>query len=273
MPDARINGIRIWYEETGEGDPVIQIHGAGFGHFNFSTATPILSQTFRCIDFDMRGYGQSERPLQQYNMEVWADDIAGLMNHLGLHSAHIHGTSMGGMVAQQFAAKYPHRTQRLVINCSAAKLDYAGVLTFRGWIEIAERFSVGSRTLAELIALQALSRRFLDSSKGPEAVDMIQNILRNSNRVDIFKLACQAMIDMDLRPLLPMITAPTLVIGGDEDMMTPWQQAESGAGQDYLVQHIKGAKKHVIKGSSHSTLFDGTEENCRVVVAFLKGEF
>jgi pimeloyl-ACP methyl ester carboxylesterase len=74
MPDARINGVRIWYQETGEGDPVIQIHGAGFGHFNFATATPILSQTFRCIDFDMRGYGQPERPFQQYSMEVWADD-------------------------------------------------------------------------------------------------------------------------------------------------------------------------------------------------------
>jgi pimeloyl-ACP methyl ester carboxylesterase len=102
---------------------------------------------------------------------------------------------------------------------------------------------------------------------------MIRDILGKCNRVDIFKLACQAMIDMDLRPLLPKITAPTLVIGGDEDVMTPWQQADSGAGQDYLAQHIKGAKKYVIKGSSHSTLFDGTEENCRVVVAFLKGEF
>ena len=102
---------------------------------------------------------------------------------------------------------------------------------------------------------------------------MIQNILQDSNRVDIFKLACQAMIDTDLRPLLPKITAPTLIIGGDEDMMTPWEQAASGAGQEYLAEHIRGAKKHVIKGSSHSTLFDGTEENCRVVQAFLKGEF
>ena len=273
MPDARVNGARIWYQETGEGDPVVQIHGAGFGHFNFATATPILSKSFRCIDFDMRGYGQSQRPFQHYSMEVWADDVAGLMDHLGLRGAHIHGTSMGGMVAQQFAAKYPERTQRLVINCSTAKLDYAGILTFRGWIDIAERFGMGSRTLAELIAMQALSRRFLDTSEGRRAVDMIQQILQDSNRVDIFKLACQAMIDMDLRPLLPKITAPTLIIGGDEDMMTPWQQGGSGAGQNYLVEHIRGAKKHVIKGSSHSTLFDGTEENCRVVMAFLKGEF
>jgi len=273
MPDARINGARIWYQESGEGEPVVQIHGAGFGHFNFATATPILSKSFRCIDFDMRGYGQSERPLQHYSMEVWADDIAGLLDHLGLASAHIHGTSMGGMVAQQFARKYPSRSQRLVINCSAAKLDYAGVLTLRGWIDIAERFGVGSRTLAELIAMQALSRRYLDSPSGRSAVDMIQKILGDSNRADIFKRGCQAMIDMDLRPLLPNITAPTLVIGGDEDMMTPWHQAESGAGQEYLAQHIKGAKKHVIKGSSHSTLFDGTEENCRVVAAFLKGKF
>ena len=121
MPEAMVNGVRIWYQETGAGAPVVQIHGAGFGHFNFATATPILSKSFRCIDFDMRGYGQSERPFQRYDMEVWADDVAGLMDHLGLRSAHIHGTSMGGMVAQQFAAKYPERTQRLVINCSAAK--------------------------------------------------------------------------------------------------------------------------------------------------------
>ena len=81
---------------------------------------------------------------------------------------------MGGMVAKQFAAKYPERTERLIINCSAAKFDYAGVLTFRGWIDIAEQYGVGSRTLAELIATQALSRRFLDAPNGRSAVDMIQ---------------------------------------------------------------------------------------------------
>jgi hypothetical protein len=73
-------------------------------------------------------------------------------------------------------------------------------------------------------------------------------------------------------PLLPHPLEQLRCIGGDEDMTTPWEQAGSGAGQDYLVEHSRDAKKHVIKGSSHSTLFDGTEENCRVVLAFLKGD-
>ena len=271
MPQVTVNGASLWYQITGKGEPVVQIHGAGFGHFNFATATPRLSKHFKVIDFDMRGYGQSDQPIQPYSMEVWADDIAGLMAALKVKRAHIHGTSMGGMVAMQFAAKYPKLTDRLIINCSAAKLDYAGQLTFRGWIDIAEAMGVGSRTLAELIAVQALSRRFLDGPDGRSAVDMIQDILERSNRKEVFQRACQAMIDMDLRPLLPKIKAPTLVIGGDVDIMTPWEVGPSGAGQEYLAKHIKGALKHVIKGSNHSTLFDGTEENCSVVIKFLQG--
>src|SRR5262245_28294117 len=83
-----VNGVNLWHEITGEGEPVVQIHGAGFGHFNFAPATPELSKHFRVIDYDMRGYGQSDRPVQHYDMEVWADDLARLMDALGLGSAH-----------------------------------------------------------------------------------------------------------------------------------------------------------------------------------------
>jgi 3-oxoadipate enol-lactonase len=272
MSFATINGVQLWYEEKGSGEPIVQIHGCGFGHYNFSTATPYLSDYFRVIDLDLRGYGQSDQPIQRYDMEVWADDIAGLMEYLGINKAHIHGTSMGGMVAQQFAAKYPEKVDRLVINCSAAKLDYAGKLTFRNWIDIAEHMGVGSRTLAELISMQALSRSFLDSENGESAVDMVQEILQNSNNKEVFKRACQAMIDMDLRPLLPKITAETLVIGGDEDIMTPWEVGPTGAGQQYIFENISNSTKYVIKGSNHSSLFDNAEENCSVVRDFFNGK-
>jgi pimeloyl-ACP methyl ester carboxylesterase len=272
MTHAEVNGIKIWHKETGAGEPVMQIHGSGFGHLNFATATPILSQHFRVIDFDLRGYGQSDQPIQHYDMEVWADDTAGLMDALSIPKAHIHGTSMGANVAQQFAAKYPDRVDRLVLNCGAAKLDRAGVLTRRSLIDVAETMGCGSRTLAELIAFQALSRNYLGGERGAAAVDGIQDILEKANRKEVFKRATQAVIDMDLRPLLARISAPTLVIGGDQDIMTPWEPGPDGAGQAYMAEHIEGAQTYVIKGAGHSTLVEATEENCRVVIDFFKGK-
>ena len=267
---ARVNGADLWYDVTGEGEPVLQIHGAGFGHFNFAPATPELAKSFRVVDFDMRGYGASDRPLQHYDMEVWADDVAGLMDVLDIETAHIHGTSMGGMIAIVFAGKYPERTTSVVINCAAAKLGAAGRLVFKNWIDIAtmDPDGPGSRVLAELIAWQALSRAFLETPDGVAAIDTIQQILRDSNRLEVFTAACQAMCDMDIREWLPRITSPALVLGGDEDIMTPWDQGPEGAGQEAIYEGISNAEKHVIAGSNHSTIFDNTEEHNRVVVDF-----
>ena len=73
---------------------------------------------------------------------------------------------------------------------------------------------------------------------------------------------------MDLTPWLPRITSPALVLGGDEDLMTPWDQGPGGSGQQAIVDGIANAEKHVIRGSNHSTLFDNTDEHVRVVMEF-----
>ena len=269
---AAVNGVELWYDVQGEGEPVVQIHGAGFGHFNFAPATPELSKHFKVVDYDMRGYGQSDRPVQDYDMEVWADDLAGLMDALEIDRAHVHGTSMGGMIAIVFAGKYPDRTTSVVINCAAAKLGMSGRLVFKNWIDIArlDPDGPGSRILAELIAWQALSKAFLETPDGVAAIDTIQEILRDSNRIEVFTAACQAMCDMDIREWLPRITSPALVLGGDEDLMTPWDQGPEGAGQEAIYQGIPNAEKHVIRGSNHSTVFDNTEEHNRVVIEFFQ---
>ena len=269
---VEVNGVNLWYRMSGEGEPVAQIHGAGFGHFNFDPATPELSKYFRVIDYDMRGYGQSDRPVQHYDMEVWADDLAGLLDAFEIEAAHIHGTSMGGAIAIVFAGKYPDRTSSVVINCAAAKLGVSGRLVFKNWIDIArmDPDGPGSRLLAELITWQALSKRFLEEQNAEELADLIQQILRDSNRIEVFTAACQAMCDMDLTSWLPKITSPALVLGGDEDLMTPWDQGPNGAGQEAIYQGITNAEKHVVKGSNHSTIFDGTDEHNRVVIDFFK---
>jgi pimeloyl-ACP methyl ester carboxylesterase len=265
-----VNGVELWHRITGEGEPVVQIHGAGFGHFNFDPVSPLLAERFRVVDFDMRGYGQSDRPHQDYDMEVWADDVAGLLDALGLERAHVHGTSMGGMIAIVVAAKYPERTTSVVVNCAAAKLGTAGKLIFKNWIDIArlDPDGPGSRLLAELITWQALSKRFLAEQDEAELATTMQTILRDSNDVEVFTAACQAMCDMDLRSWLGRITSPALVLGGDEDLMTPWDQGPDGAGQQAIADGIAGAETYVIRGSNHSTIFDATDEHARVVGDF-----
>ena len=265
-----VNGVDLWYRITGDGEPVMQIHGAGFGHSNFAPCTPELSQRFRVVDYDMRGYGQSDRPVQDYDMEVWADDVAGLLDALGIDRAHVHGPSMGGMIAIVFAGKYPEKTISVVVNCAAAKLGRTGRLIFKNWIDIArvDPDGPGSRILAEMISWQALSKSFLETDEGVAAIDTIQQILRDSNTLEVFTAACQAMCDMDIRDWLPKITSPALVLGGDEDVMTPWDQGPDAAGQQAIADGIPGAEAHVIRGANHSTIFDNTEEHNRVVIDF-----
>lgn len=265
-----VNGVNLWHRITGEGDPVVQIHGAGFGHFNLDPVTPIVNEHFKVIDYDQRGYGQSDKPEQHYDMEVWADDAIGLMDALEIETAHIHGSSMGGMIAIVIAGKYPERTRSAIINCAAAKLGLAGQLIFRNWIDLARNDpdGPGSRTLAELIAWQAVNIEFLEAN--PDVVDHVQQILRDSNEVGPYTAACQAMIDMDLTPWLGKIKAPSLVIGGDQDIMTPWDQGPNGVGQEGIYQGIEGAEKYVIKGAGHSTIFDSTDEYGKAVLDFLQ---
>lgn len=265
-----IGDVQLWTEVTGSGEAVLQIHGSGFGHYNFSPLTPILAQRFKVIDYDQRGYGESEHPEQDYSLEGWADDAVRLLDALGIEKAHIHGTSMGGMVAQIVAGKYPERTQTVVINCSAAKLGRNGRLVFQNWIDIAalDPAGPGSRILAELITWQALSPNYLESEAGVTAVDQIQEILTNSNTPRPFTAACRAMQEMDLRGWVKKIVAPALVLGGDRDLMTPWDQGPKGAGQQWIADNLPNGEVHVIKDGGHSTPFDSTQEHASVVSDF-----
>jgi pimeloyl-ACP methyl ester carboxylesterase len=110
VPDAQIDdGIQLYYELTGPEDaPVILQFGGGlFGRHNFGLVNDGFRQKFRLLSFDARGYGASSSPREAYTIEGWADDGAALLDAVGLERAFVHGTSMGGMIAIAFTAKYP----------------------------------------------------------------------------------------------------------------------------------------------------------------------
>jgi pimeloyl-ACP methyl ester carboxylesterase len=271
MADAQINGARIWYEVHGEGeDHLLQIGGAGFAHENFGFVTHLMTPHFKVIEFDLRGYGLSDRPEQQYTMETWAEDVKGLLDHLGLDRVHIHGTSMGGMVALAFAGLYPDRVDGLILDCPLAKSDFMARAHWGVWKALAEAYGMGGEPLAQEIATKCLSRAFLDTPRGPETVGVIQGVLDRNCKVSVFGGACDAMATMDLRPYAPKVTAQTLVMVGSEDCLTPLHTGPDGAGAQWIADTIPGAELYVVEGSGHTNLMEEPELSSEVVIAFLQ---
>jgi pimeloyl-ACP methyl ester carboxylesterase len=271
MAEAQINGAKIWYDVHGDGtDHLLQIGGAGFAHENFGFVTPLMTPHFKVIEFDLRGYGLSERPEQHYTMETWADDIAGLLDHIGVDRTHVHGTSMGGMVGLAFAGKYPDRVNRLILDCPSAKSDYMAQAHWEVWKKLAQAYGMGGEPLALEIATKCLSRAFLDTEQGRGVVPVIQGVLERNCSVPVFSGACDAMATMDLRPWAPKVTAPTMVMCGSEDCLTPIDAGPDGAGARWVADNIPGAELFIVEGSGHTNLMEQPEHSAEVVVEFLQ---
>lgn len=124
---ADINGVKICYEIKGKGYPIILVHGFGSKKETWRAQFDPLSKKFKVIRFDNRGAGKSDRPIMMYTMEVFADDIRGLMDHLQIKKAHIIGSSLGGMIVQNFVIKYPEYANKVVlINTNYGTPDEQG---------------------------------------------------------------------------------------------------------------------------------------------------
>lgn len=125
---ANVNGIKICYEIRGEGDPVILVHGFGGNKEGWIAQWNPLSEHFKVVRFDNRNGGESDRPNQPNTMEMLADDIRGLMDYLKIDKANVIGWSMGGIIVQKFALKYPDRLNKVVlINTVLGAPDNQGV--------------------------------------------------------------------------------------------------------------------------------------------------
>jgi len=119
---ADVNGINICYKTQGEGFPLILLHGYGSKKESFMAQIPELSKHFKVIAVDMRGAGKSSRPNYHYTMEMFVDDIKGLMDFLRIEKTHLLGLSFGGMVAQNFVLKYPSYVAKLILINTMLKI-------------------------------------------------------------------------------------------------------------------------------------------------------
>jgi pimeloyl-ACP methyl ester carboxylesterase len=228
-----------------------------------------MARHFTVIDYDHRGYGLSDRPVQRYTMDIWADDLVGLLDAIGVERTHVHGGSMGGFVAIRFASRYPERVDRLVISGALARSDAMARTHFELWKRVARAYGTDSDELALELSTKAYSREWLDRNFGAEDLLETRRVVARNVEVPVFCDACDAMIEMDVADALPLVTAPTLVLCGSEDVLTPLDCGPTGVGMREIAARIPDARLHVFDGCGHANLIERTDESVRVIVDHL----
>jgi pimeloyl-ACP methyl ester carboxylesterase len=268
MPFADVNDVRLYYEFTGaENAPLIlQFGGSLFGRQNFDAVNDGFRENFRVLSFDASGYGRSTQPLTRYSVENWADEGAGLLDALGIERALIHGTSMGGMIALAFTAKYPDKTIAACADCAMARCDTYRRVMFRNWRQQCEALPLDD--FCDLLTIQAVGAAFIEEH--PEVFDSVKRIVAMNSPYTV-RQACLAMEEMDLEPLVDQIRRPILFTNGSRDIMTPPELAPSGFSARQIAERVPDfARRHEFPDIGHADLLEVPDEAVRVVTAFFK---
>jgi pimeloyl-ACP methyl ester carboxylesterase len=263
------DGTRLYYELTGPDDAptILQLGGGLFGRHNFGLVNDGFRERFRLLSFDARGYGASDCPREKYTIEGWADDAAGLLDAIGIERSYIHGTSMGGMIAIAFAAKYPERTIAACADVAFAKPDLYRRTLFQVWRRMAE--SMPWDDFSDHVTTQAVGARFMESPEGAEIFEMVRSIVALNDPYTV-RQACLAMEEMDLSPLVPQIARPLLMTNGTHDILCPPDLAPSGLGARRMAELNDHITLVEFPDIGHADLVECPADAVRIVTEFFE---
>jgi pimeloyl-ACP methyl ester carboxylesterase len=268
MPYAEIDGgVRLYYELTGPADaPVILQFGGGlFGRHNFGLVNDGFRERFQLLSFDARGYGASDHPREKYTIEGWADDGAKLLDAVGLDAVFVHGTSMGGMIAIAFTAKYPDHVIAACADVAFAKPDVYRRTVFRVWRRMAE--SMPWDDFSDHVTTQAVGARFMESPEGETIFELVREIVGLNDPYTV-RQACLAMETMDLSPLVPAISRPLLMTNGTYDVLCPPDLAPSGLGARRMAEMNEHVTLVEFPDIGHADLVECPQDAIRIVTDF-----
>lgn len=264
MPVATVGDLDIAYDIFGEGEPVLMINGIGAERGAWKLQVPALAREFRVITYDNRdvgetGAGRNPRP---YRMRQFADDAAGLLDALGVASAHIVGASMGGAIAQEFGLAYPGRTRSLTIICSWPQTDPWLAELWELWEHLFA--AQGAVEWARTTWLWVFTHRWC---RNPDNLLSLLAETRANPRLqtlEMYRRQSHAAKTHDALERLPRIAAPTHVICGAEDIFTPLRYSQA------IAAAIPGARLSVMPDVGHGMFWEATEAFNELVLDFLR---
>jgi len=257
MPRIRVNGIDLYHEMSGEGPPLVFIHGLGSSAKDWGFQVAEFSPKYKVVTFDLRGHGQSDKPAGPYTLPLFSSDAAGLLKALDIDSAHIVGVSLGGGVAFQLTIDYPELVKTLTIVNSGPAM---GGTFEQAQQEIERRVAivqqVGMRAMGEALA----PNLFPKLEQQPLREGFIESWAENDP--DAYIASTRSMLGWDVTDKLGSIRCPTLVISADQDY-TPV------AAKEAYVKLMPNARLVVIPDAHHGTPIEKPEEFNAVLGSFL----
>ena len=263
MPYVQANGINIYYESQGEGEPLLLIAGLGATHELWELQVPSFARWYRVVTFDNRGAGDSDKPPEPYSITLFADDAAALMDALGIERAHVYGQSMGGIIAQEFALRHAQRLKCLVLGCTTFGEPNSVLPTPQ-----AAALLSGMPNLPEEQAVERVLELFYSPryrrEHAEEARRRIQSYIPLRTPPDAYARQLVACLTFDAYDRLPQITAPTLVINGAEDALIPPENSR------IMAERIPGAELVLFPEVGHLFFHEVPEEADAAVAGFLR---
>jgi 3-oxoadipate enol-lactonase len=244
MPSVRVRDIQMFYQDVGEGDPVLLIMGFGGDHLAWAMQMADFAARHRVIAFDNRGVGQSDAPDAPYTTRMMADDALGLMDALGVDSAHVLGVSMGGMIAQELVLARPDRVRSLHLACTFGRPDPYMLALNSAWREM--RIGLGREPTLRTLGLWLFSPTTY--AERPELIEaLLQNSLANPYPQSLigFLRQGEAVAAHDALERLGAIRCPTLVSVAEDDILVPPRFARE------IVARIPGAELRTIPAAGH----------------------
>lgn len=261
---ARVNGVNIAYCLQGDGPPLVLVVGYRLSSAAWPAAfIDALARQFTVITLDNRGTGQSDKPVEGYDIANMARDVAGLLDELNIRRTHILGYSMGDAIAQEFARQFPDSVSSLVLcatMCGGPRAIYAPPSVVR--------------VMRELDGLKPdeIARQIWKVTYSPEYLEKHRDLAEDQMRREISAptplhaadLQFQAFAEFDCSKALPNIQAPTLVLTGEFDQLISPRNSKIIAGL------IPGAKLIIIPGCGHGVMWEAPcHFKCRNLVTHL----
>lgn len=260
MPKLQVLDIEIYYELRGNpsGETVIFVNGLLTDTASWNRHLPLFEERYRCLVYDCRGQGQSGKPDQVYETVLHTADLAALIEAVGIERAHFVGLSNGGAAVLDYAAGHPERVLSVVVSGAYAHVDTILKAKLTSWVRAME---AGGSSLRFDVALPWVwGGQFLEQNyaallpfreKGVNMpIEWAMNLVKG------------AMVH-DIRARLPLVKAPTLVVVGDEDVLTPPSLSH------YIAESVSHGELHVMPGRGHAAALEDVEGFSHIALDFI----